>query len=78
VVIIVYGSEVAGGYVSDLIRPEEGESVSIGGVDVTFRVSGSETNGAYAVLEFASSPGDWFRRTPTLASRRCPTSSTAK
>ena len=42
---------------SDLIRPEKGESVSIGGVDVTFRVSGSETNGAYAVLEFRLEPG---------------------
>lgn len=41
----------------DLIRPDEGESVAIGGVDVAFRVSGLETNGAYAIVEFRLEPG---------------------
>ena len=41
----------------DLIRPEEGESVSIGGVDVAFPVSGRATDGAYAILEFRLEPG---------------------
>jgi quercetin dioxygenase-like cupin family protein len=40
-----------------LFRPEEAESVSIGGVEVIFRLSGRETNGAYAVLEFRLEPG---------------------
>jgi len=43
--------------VGDLFRPEQADSVSIGGVEVTFRVSGRETNGAYAMLEFSLEPG---------------------
>ena len=42
----------------DLLRPEQAESVSIGGVEVIFRMSGRETDGAYAVLEFRLEPGD--------------------
>jgi quercetin dioxygenase-like cupin family protein len=42
---------------SDLFRPEQAESVSIGGVDVIFRMSGRETDGAYAVVEFRLEPG---------------------
>lgn len=41
----------------DLFRPEQAEFVSIGGVEVTFRLSGRETNDAYAVLEFCLEPG---------------------
>ena len=36
----------------ELFTPEHAESMSIGGVDVIFRLSGPETDGAYAVLEF--------------------------
>lgn len=59
---------------SDLIHPEEGESVSIGGIDVTFRVSGPEMNGAYALVEFRLEPGQdqsrSVRRTPSRPERR--------
>lgn len=41
----------------DLFRPEQAKSVSIGGVEVIFRMSGRETDGAYAVLEFRLEPG---------------------
>lgn len=41
----------------DLFRPEQAESVSIGGVEVIFRMSGRETDDAYAVLEFRLEPG---------------------
>ena len=51
----------------DLFRPEQAESVSIGGVEVTFRLSGRETNDAYAVLEFCLEPG---RLIPPHAHRR--------
>lgn len=37
--------------VADLMNVEEHESVSVGGVEVTFRLSGRETNDAYAVFE---------------------------
>jgi quercetin dioxygenase-like cupin family protein len=53
--------------VIDLLRPEQAESVSIGGVDVIFRISGRETNDAYAVLEFCLEPG---RLIPPHAHRR--------
>jgi hypothetical protein len=51
----------------DLFPPEQAESVSIGGVDVSFRMSGRETDGAYAVLEFRLDPG---RLIPPHAHRR--------
>jgi quercetin dioxygenase-like cupin family protein len=40
----------------DLFRPEQAESVFIGGVEVIFRMSGRDTDGAYAVLEFRLEP----------------------
>jgi len=43
--------------VADLMNADERESVSIGGVEVTFRVSGRGTNDAYAVFEFRLEPG---------------------
>jgi len=43
--------------VNELLTPEDAESVSIGGVEVSFRLSGRETDGAYAVLEFLLEPG---------------------
>lgn len=46
---------------------EQAESVSIGGVEVTFRMPGRETGGAYAVLEFRLEPG---RLIPPHAHRR--------
>jgi quercetin dioxygenase-like cupin family protein len=51
----------------ELFGPEHAESVSIGGVDVIFRLSGRETDGAYAVLEFCLEPG---RLIPPHAHRR--------
>jgi quercetin dioxygenase-like cupin family protein len=43
--------------VSVVLRPEQAESVSIGGVEVVFRMSGEETDGAYSLLEFRLEPG---------------------
>lgn len=40
----------------DLLPAEQAESVSIGGVEVIFRLSGEETDGAYALLEFCLQP----------------------
>ena len=40
----------------DLLPAEQAESVSIGGAEVIFRMSGAETNGAYALLEFRLQP----------------------
>ena len=37
---------------AELLRRKQAESVSIGGVEVIFRMSGRETDGVYAVLEF--------------------------
>ena len=51
----------------ELFGPEHAESVSIGGVEVIFRLSGRETDGAYAVLEFRVEPG---RLIPPHAHRR--------
>jgi quercetin dioxygenase-like cupin family protein len=53
--------------VGDLFRPEQAESVSIDGVEVIFRMSGRETDDAYAVLEFRLEPG---RLIPPHAHRR--------
>lgn len=52
---------------SDLFGPGQAESVSIGGVDVIFRMSGSDTDDAYEVLEFRVEPG---RLIPPHAHRR--------
>jgi quercetin dioxygenase-like cupin family protein len=41
----------------DLFGPEQAEHFSIGGVEVTFRMSGRETDDAYTVLEFRLEPG---------------------
>lgn len=41
----------------DLFPAEQAESVSIGGVEVIFRISGEETDGAYELLEFRLQPG---------------------
>ena len=40
-----------------LFGPEQAKSVSIGGVEVSFRMSGLETAGAYDLLEFRLDPG---------------------
>jgi quercetin dioxygenase-like cupin family protein len=53
--------------VGDLFRPEQAKSVSLGGVEVVFRMSGEETGGAYALLEFCLEPG---RLVPPHAHRR--------
>lgn len=45
------------GAAGSLFPPEHAASVSIGGVDVTFRLSGRETDGAYAMFEFCLEPG---------------------
>jgi quercetin dioxygenase-like cupin family protein len=43
--------------VGDLFPAEQAESVSIGGVEVIFRMSGEETDGAYELFEFRLEPG---------------------
>jgi quercetin dioxygenase-like cupin family protein len=43
--------------VGDLFQPDQAESVSIGGVEVIFRMTGGETDDAYSVLEFRLQPG---------------------
>jgi quercetin dioxygenase-like cupin family protein len=43
--------------VGPVFGPEQAESVSIGGVEVIFRMSGPETDGTYSVLEFRLEPG---------------------
>jgi quercetin dioxygenase-like cupin family protein len=43
--------------VGDLLPAEQAESVSIGGVEVIFRISGEDTDGAYELLEFRLQPG---------------------
>ena len=41
----------------DLSESEHAESISIGGLEVIFRLSGEDTGGAYAMLEFRVEPG---------------------
>jgi quercetin dioxygenase-like cupin family protein len=43
--------------VGDLLPADQAESVSIGGVEVIFRMSGEETDGAYELIEFRLQPG---------------------
>jgi quercetin dioxygenase-like cupin family protein len=43
--------------VCDFLPAEQAESVSIGGVEVIFRMSGERTDGAYSLLEFRLQPG---------------------
>jgi quercetin dioxygenase-like cupin family protein len=43
--------------VIDVLRPEQHEWLAIGGFDVTFRVSGADTDGAYSVVEYRLEPG---------------------
>jgi quercetin dioxygenase-like cupin family protein len=42
--------------VSPLLCPDQDEWLSIGGYDVTVRVPGSDTNGAYSVAEYRLEP----------------------
>jgi mannose-6-phosphate isomerase-like protein (cupin superfamily) len=40
-----------------ITRPHEGRSVSLGGMDVIYKVSGANTGGAFAVVEHPIEPG---------------------
>lgn len=40
-----------------VVQPGEGRSVSLGGMEVVFKVSGAETGGAFAVVEHPIEPG---------------------
>ncbi len=40
-----------------IVKPDEGRSVSLGGMGVVFKVSGAETGGAFAVVEHPIEPG---------------------
>lgn len=42
---------------SILVKPDEGRSVSLGGMGVIFKVSGAQTGGAFAVVEHPIEPG---------------------
>jgi quercetin dioxygenase-like cupin family protein len=40
-----------------VVKPDEGRSVSLGGMGVVFKVSGTDTGGAFAVVEHPIEPG---------------------
>ena len=40
-----------------VVKPGEGRSVSLGGMEVVFKVSGADTGGAFAVVEHPIEPG---------------------
>jgi len=40
-----------------VVTPDEGRSVSLGGMGVVFKVSGADTGGAFAVVEHPIEPG---------------------
>ncbi|HZC34654.1 MAG TPA: cupin domain-containing protein [Chthoniobacterales bacterium] len=40
-----------------VVKPAEGRSVSLGGMEVVFKVSGAHTGGAFAVVEHPIEPG---------------------
>jgi mannose-6-phosphate isomerase-like protein (cupin superfamily) len=40
-----------------VMKPGEGRSVSLGGMEVVFKVSGADTGGAFAVVEHPIEPG---------------------
>jgi quercetin dioxygenase-like cupin family protein len=42
---------------TDLLRSESGEWLAIGGFDVSFRLSGADTDDAYSVVEYRVHPG---------------------
>jgi mannose-6-phosphate isomerase-like protein (cupin superfamily) len=40
-----------------MVKPGEGRSVSLGGMGVVFKVSGADTDGAFAIVEHPIEPG---------------------
>lgn len=40
-----------------VLQPEEGDSISLGGIGVRFKIDGRETGGAFAVVEHPVEPG---------------------
>ncbi len=43
------------------VKPDEGRSVSLGGMGVIFKIGGADTGGAFAVVEHPIEPGRLVR-----------------
>jgi hypothetical protein len=58
-----------------VVMPGEGRSVWVGGMGVVFKVSGTDTGGAFAVVEHPIEPGRLVLPMSTCARTSIPTSS---